>query len=48
MQVVVAEEVVAVPLAVLPNPWLVSSRVQGFEPAGLAGAQRWESVYLSR
>jgi ABC-type transport system substrate-binding protein len=48
MQVVVAEEVVAVPLAVLPNPWLVSSRVQGFGPAGLAGAQRWESVYLSR
>ncbi len=48
MQVVMAEEVVAVPLAVLPNPWLVSSRVQGFEPAGLAGAQRWKSVYLSR
>lgn len=48
MQVVVAEEVVALPLIVLPNPWLVSSRVQGFEPAGLAGAQRWDGVYLSR
>ncbi len=48
MSVVVADEVVALPLASLANPWLVSSRVQGFEPAGLAGAQRWDSVFLSR
>lgn len=48
MSVVIAEEVVALPLATLSNPWLVSSRVQGFEPAASAGAQRWVSVFLSR
>ncbi len=47
MSVVVADEVVALPLVALGNPWLVSSRVQGFDPAELAGSQRWESVYLT-
>ena len=47
MQVVVADEVVAIPLTTLTNPWLVSSQVQGFQPAAVAGAQQWASVYLS-
>lgn len=48
MQVVIAEEVVVLPLATLANPWLVSPRVQGFVPAPLAGAQQWAAVWLSR
>ena len=47
MQAVIADEVVAIPLASLTNPWLVSSRVQGFQPAPVAGAQQWSSVWLS-
>ena len=47
MQVVVADEVVAIPLATLTNPWLVSPRVQGFRPAPLAGDQQWATVWLS-
>lgn len=48
MEVVIADEVVAVPLATLPIPWLVSPRVQGFDPAGVAGFQTWDEVWLSR
>jgi len=47
MQVVVADEAVAIPLATVSNPWLVSSQVQGFQPAAVAGAQQWVSVWLS-
>ncbi len=47
MQVVIADEVVAIPLATLAHPWLVSSRVQAFQPAAVAGAQQWDSVWLS-
>ena len=47
MQVVIAEEVVAIALATLTNPWLVSPRVQGLQPAPLAGAQQWAAVWLS-
>lgn len=47
MRVVTVDEVVAIPLTTLTNPWLVSSRVQAFQPAAVAGAQLWASVYLS-
>jgi ABC-type transport system substrate-binding protein len=47
MQVVVEEQVVAVPLSTLPSVWLLSRRVQGFDPAPLPGTQRWEHVWLS-
>ena len=47
MQVVIVDEVVAIPLTTLTNPWLASSRVQAFQPAAVAGAQQWASVYLS-
>lgn len=47
MQVVITEEVVAVPLATLTSPWLVSPRVHGFQPAPLPGAQQWAAVWLS-
>lgn len=40
-------EVVAIPPATLTNPWLVSPRVQGFQPAPLAGAHQWAAVWLS-
>lgn len=48
MQVAVEQERVVVPLAALPNVWLLSSQVQGFEPAALGGAQGWQTVFLSR
>lgn len=47
MQLVVADRVVAVPLAVLPTVWLVSPRVRAFDAAAVPGAQRWEEVWLS-
>lgn len=47
MEVVVTDEVVAIPLASLPNVWLLSPRVQGFEPSSVLGAQRWEHVWLT-
>lgn len=47
MSVVIVDEMVAIPLASLSNPWLVSSQVQGFDPAGVAGTQRWDSVFLA-
>ncbi|MEX2289563.1 MAG: ABC transporter substrate-binding protein [Mycobacteriales bacterium] len=48
IQVAVAEEVVALPLATLPNAWLVSPRLEQFEPSAVGGAQRWHGVFLSR
>lgn len=48
VQVVVRDEMVAVPLATLSNVWLVSSRVEAFEPAAVSGAQEWRRVFLSR
>lgn len=47
MHVVTAERVVAVPLATLRSVWLVSPRLQGFDPSPLPGAQRWDGVSLS-
>jgi hypothetical protein len=47
MELVTGDRAVAVPLASLRSAWLVSPRVQGFDPAPLPGAQRWERVYLS-
>ncbi|MDQ3898125.1 MAG: ABC transporter substrate-binding protein [Actinomycetota bacterium] len=47
MQVVTAERVTAISLASLRTEWLISPRVRGFEPAVLAGAQQWESVFLT-
>lgn len=47
MAVIVTDEVVAVPLTTLPNIWLLSPSVQGFEPAIVRGAQRWEQVWLT-
>lgn len=48
VQVVATDEVVALPLATLSNVWLVSPRVEQFAPATVAGAQDWQSVFLSR
>lgn len=47
MTVVVEDEVVAVPLASLPNAWLISPHVQSFDPSALPGAQRWDHVWLA-
>lgn len=47
MTVVLEDEVVAVPLAALPDAWLLSPRVQGFEPAPTRGGQRWDEVWLA-
>ena len=47
MAVVVEDEVVAVPLIALPDVWLLSPRVQGFEPAPTRGGQRWDHVWLT-
>lgn len=48
MQVVVTDEVVALPLATLSNVWLLSSRVEGFQAAAIGGTQTWHSVFLAR
>ncbi len=47
MQVVTAERITAVSIASLRTEWLVSPRVRGFDPAVLAGDQRWEGVFLT-
>ncbi len=47
MQVVTAERFTAVSIASLRTEWLISPRVRGFDPAVLAGDQRWEGVYLT-
>lgn len=47
MAVVVTDEAVAIPLTALPNVWLLSPRVQGFEPAAVRGTQRWDHVWLT-
>jgi peptide/nickel transport system substrate-binding protein len=47
MQVVTAERFTAVSIASLRTEWLISPRVRGFDPAVLAGDQRWEDVYLT-
>lgn len=41
------DEVVAIALAAVASPWLVSPRVEGFHPAGVAGFQTWRDVWLS-
>lgn len=48
MQVAVRDAAVVVPLATLSNVWLLSSAVEGFDPAPLGGAQTWDTVFLSR
>lgn len=48
MQVLTTDRIVAVPLASLKTVWLLSSRIQDFEPAPLPGAQRWNEVWLSQ
>jgi len=47
MHVVTAERFTAISLAALRTEWLISPRVRGFDPAVLAGDQRWESVFLT-
>ena len=47
MQVVTAERFTAVSIASLRTEWLISPRVRGFDPAVLAGDQRWQAVYLT-
>ena len=47
MQVVTAERFTAVSIASLRTEWLISPRVRGFDPAVLAGDQRWDTVYLT-
>lgn len=46
MRVVATEAIVAVPIAALPNVWLAAARVEGFAPAPVPGAQRWDTVWL--
>ena len=48
LEVAIKDEAVVLPLASLPNPWLLSSQVQGFESAAIGGAQAWQDVFLSR
>ncbi len=45
---VAVEEAVVLPITSLPNVWLLSSQVNGFEPAAIGGAQAWQDVFLSR
>lgn len=47
MQIVTTERVTAISLAALRTEWLISPRVRGFDPAALAGDQRWGSVFLT-
>ncbi|MGI8983400.1 MAG: ABC transporter substrate-binding protein [Acidimicrobiales bacterium] len=47
MQVVTVESVTAISLASLRTEWLISPRVRGFDPAALAGDQRWGRVFLT-
>lgn len=48
LQVAIEDEAVVLPLTSLPNSWLLSSQVEGFDPAAIGGAQAWRSVFLSR
>lgn len=48
VQEVVNEQVVAIPIATLPNTWLLSPQAQNFDPAAIIGTQQWNDVYLSR
>jgi len=47
VNLVTTERVTAASLAVLRTEWLVSPRVQSFEPAPFPGGQRWDTVWLS-
>ena len=47
VQVVTAERFTAISLSSLRTVWLISPRVRGFDPAVLAGAQRWDGVFLT-
>ena len=46
VNVVTNERATAVSIAVLRTEWLVSPRVEGFDPAAFPGDQRWDSVWL--
>lgn len=48
LDVAVKDEAVVLPLVALPNSWLLSPQVEGFEPAAIGGAQTWKNVFLSR
>lgn len=48
VQEVVSEQVVAIPIATLPNSWLLSPQAQNFDPAPVSGTQQWNGLYLSR
>ena len=47
VNLVTAERMTAVSVAVLRTEWLVSPRVQSFDPAAFPGDQRWNTVWLS-
>ena len=47
VNLVANERSTAVSLAVLRSEWLISPRVQGFDPAAFPGDQRWATVWLS-
>lgn len=47
MAVVVSDAAVAIPLMSLPNVWLLSPRVQGFEPSAVLGTQPWHHLWLT-
>ncbi|MGH2704097.1 MAG: ABC transporter substrate-binding protein [Actinomycetota bacterium] len=47
LHLVQSERALAVPIAALKTVWQLNPRVQGFEPAPLPGAQRWDQVWLS-
>jgi len=47
VNLVTVERVTAASIAVLRTEWLVSPRVQSFDPAPSPGGQRWDTVWLS-
>ncbi|MDP8937470.1 MAG: ABC transporter substrate-binding protein [Actinomycetota bacterium] len=46
VNLVTAERMTAASIAVLRTEWLVSPRVQSFDPAAFPGDQRWNTVWL--
>ena len=48
LTVVLTDQHLALPLATLPNTWLLSPQVTGFEPAAASGTQQWQNIYLTR
>lgn len=47
VNLVANERATAASLAVLRSEWLISPRLQGFDPAAFPGDQRWDRVWLS-